>query len=159
MSLDEWLLALHVLSAFAFVAGMVLFWVLILAVRGTDTADGTIRMEPVVKVGNAAVGIGAGGTIVLGVWLAFSYGGYEIWDPWIVAALVLWAVATALGQRTGKAYLQGMNKARELDAAGERGPDAELLALNQTTEGLLFHAAASIVVLLILADMIWKPGA
>ena len=72
MSLDEWLLALHVLSAFAFVAALVLFSVLIVAVRRTDTPAGTIRMEPLAKIGNAAAAIGAGGTIVLGIWLAFS---------------------------------------------------------------------------------------
>ncbi len=101
MSFDDWILSLHVLSAFAYVAGMVIFWVLIVAVRRTDTPEGTIRMEPIVKVGNAAVGIGAGGTIVLGIWLAFSYGGYDIWDGWIIAAIVLWALAAAVGQRTG----------------------------------------------------------
>ena len=107
MSFDDWILALHVLSAFAYVAGMVLFWVLIVAVRRTDTPDGTIRMEPVVKVGNAAVGIGAGGTIVLGIWLAFSVGGYDIWDGWIIAALVLWVIAAAIGRRTGEEYQRG----------------------------------------------------
>ena len=159
MSFDAWMLALHVLSAFAFVAGLVLFWVLIVAVRRTDTPEETIRMEPMVKVGNAAVGVGAGGTIILGIWLAFSYGGYDIWDPWIIAALVLWAVAGALGQRTGVAYMQGMNKAKELEAAGQTGPNAELLSLNRTTNGVLFHAATSVVVLAIVIDMIWKPGA
>jgi uncharacterized membrane protein len=58
VSFDDWVLALHVLSAFAWVAGIVLFWVLIAAVRGTDTAEGTLRMEPVVRVGNASVPIG-----------------------------------------------------------------------------------------------------
>ena len=130
MSLDEWILALHVLSAFSFVAGLVLFWVLVVAVRTTDTPDGTIRMEPIVKVGNAATGIGAGGTLIFGIWLAFSYGDYDIWDPWIVAALVLWVVTGALGQRTGVAYMQGMNKAKELergrpDGAECRAPRAE----------------------------------
>jgi uncharacterized membrane protein len=33
VSFDEWALALHVLSAFAYVGGIVLFWVLIMAVR------------------------------------------------------------------------------------------------------------------------------
>jgi uncharacterized membrane protein len=159
VSLDDWILALHVLSAFAFVAGMVVFWVLIVAVRRTDTPEGTIRMEPIVKVGNAAVGIGAGGTIVLGISLALSYGGYEIWDGWIIAAIVLWLIGTALGQRTGNAYMQGMKKAQELQAAGQTGPSAELLALNRTQNGVLFHALATVVVLLILIDMIWKPGA
>jgi uncharacterized membrane protein len=159
VSFDDWLLALHVLSAFAYVAGMVLFWVLIVAVRKTDTPEGTTRMGPIVKVGNAAVGIGAGGTIVLGIWLAFSVGGYDIWDGWIIAALVLWVLAAAAGSRTGAEYMAGMKKAEELQAAGQTGPNAELLAINRTQRGVVLHAVASVLVLLILIDMIWKPGA
>ena len=153
------MLALHVLSAFAYVAGMILFWVLVVAVRQTDTPEGTIRMEPVVKVGNAAVGIGAGGTILLGIWLAFSVGGYDIWDGWIIAALVLWVVAAAIGRRTGAEYTKGLTKAQELQAAGQTGRNAELLALNRTSNGVVLHFLASLVVLLIILDMIWKPGA
>ena len=159
MSFDDWMLALHVLSAFAWVAGMILLWVLIVAVRRTDTAEGTIRVEPIVKVGNASIGIGMGGTIALGIWLAFSVGGYNIWDGWIIAALVLWAISAPIGQRTGAAYLQGMNKARELQKAGQAEPNAELLALNRTSSGVILHFLGSVVVLLILIDMIWKPGA
>jgi uncharacterized membrane protein len=159
VSFDAWLLALHVLTAFAYVAGIVLFWILVVAVRKIDTPEGTIRMEPVVKVGNAAVGVGAIGTIVLGIWLAFALDGYAIWDGWIIAALVLWAVSGAFGQRTGVAYMQGMTKAKELDAAGRPGPDAELLALNRTSNGVLFHFLTSVAVLLLLLDMIFKPGA
>jgi uncharacterized membrane protein len=159
VSFDEWVVALHVLSAFAYVAGLVLFWVLIVAVRRADTPADTIRMEPAVKVGNAAIGIGAGGTIILGIWLAFSYGDYDIWDGWIIAALVLWVIAAAIGSRTGSAYMQGMRKAQELHAAGQSGPNAELLALNRTSNGVVAHALTSLVVLLILITMIWKPGA
>ena len=159
MSFDDWLLALHVLAAFAYVAAVVLFWILIVAVRKIDTPEETIRMGPIVNVGNAAVGIGAGGTIVFGIWLAFALDGYAIWDGWIIAALILWAIAGAVGQRTGAAYMQGMTKAKELEAAGQRGASAELLALNRTSQGVLMHAAASVVILLILLDMIFKPGA
>jgi hypothetical protein len=156
---DDWLLALHVLSAFAYVAGLVLFWVLIVAVRKTDTPGGTIRMEPIVKVGNAAVGIGAGGTILLGIWLAFRLDSYAIWDGWIVAAIVLWVISMPIGRRTGEEYNRGMAKAKELEAAGQTGPSEELLALNRTSTGVVTHTLASAVVLLILLDMIFKPGA
>jgi uncharacterized membrane protein len=159
MGLDQWVLALHVLSAFAFVAGVVLFWVLIVAVRKTDTPEGTTRMEPIVKVGNASIGIGAGGTIIFGIWLAFSVGDYDIWDGWIIAAIVLWLATGAVGQRTGQAYLQGMNKARELHKAGQTGPNADLLALNRTQNGVVLHTVATLLLLLLLIDMIWKPGA
>jgi hypothetical protein len=159
VSLDQWILALHVLSAFALVAALVLFWVMIVAVRRTDTPEGTIRMAPVAKVGNAAAGIGGGGTIVFGVWLAFSVGGYDIWDGWIIAAIVLWFVATGVGGRTGKEYMVGMKKAEELRAGGQTGPSTELLAINRTQRGVVLHAVGSLVTLLILIDMIWKPGA
>jgi hypothetical protein len=159
VSFDDWILALHLLSAFAYVAGMIVFWVLIVAVRKTDTPGGTIGMAPVVKVGTIATGVGAVGTIVFGLWLTFSVGGYRIWDFWIIAALVLWAIAGGLGGRTGKAYMEGMTKAQELEAAGQTGSNAELLALNRTQTGLLLHTASSIALLLLLVDMIWKPGA
>jgi uncharacterized membrane protein len=159
VSFDSWILALHVLSAFVYVAGVVLFWVLVVAVRRTDTPEGTMRMEPVVMVGNIVVGLGAGGTIILGIWLAFSVGGYDIWDGWIIAALVLWMISTPLGQRTGAAYMQGMNKAQELQRADETGPSTELLALNRTSSGVFLQFLWSVVVLLLLLDMIWKPGA
>jgi uncharacterized membrane protein len=159
VSFDAWVLALHVLSAFAYIAGIVLFWVLIVAVRKIDTPDATIRMEPVVKVGNAAVGVGAVGTIVLGIYLAFALDGYAIWDGWIIAALVLWALAGATGQRTGVAYMEGMTKAKELEAVGQSGSSPELLALNRTPNGVLLHLLTSVVALLLVLDMIFKPGA
>ncbi|HEV3480492.1 MAG TPA: hypothetical protein VG144_13730 [Gaiellaceae bacterium] len=52
-----------------------------------------------------------------------------------------------------------MKKAQELRAAGETGPNAELLALNRTTAGVVLQALISVLVLLIIIDMIWKPGA
>jgi hypothetical protein len=159
VTLDDWVLALHVLSAFAYISGIVLFWVLIVAVRRIDTPGDTIRMEPVVKVGNVAVAIGAIGTLALGIWLAFALDGYAIWDGWIIAALVLWAIAGAAGQRTGVAYMRGMTKAKELDAAGRAGSSPELFALNRTTNGVAFHAVVSIAALLLVLDMIFKPGA
>lgn len=116
-------------------------------------------MAPIVKVENAAVGIGATGTIVVGIYLAFALDSYAIWDRWIIAALVLWVLSAELGRRTGAAYMQGMDKAKELDTAGEAGANAELLALNRTSAGVRLHALTSLAVLLILIDMIFKPGA
>ena len=159
MSFDQWMISLHVLAAFSLVAGSTLFWVLVVAVRRIDTPDDTLRLGPVAKVGNATIGIGMGGTIILGIYLAFAVDSYAIWDGWILAALVLWIVGAALGRRVGEAYMQGPRKALELKEAGETGPNAELLALNRTSRGVLFHALTSAVLLLILIDMIWKPGA
>jgi len=159
VSLDDWILALHVLSAFAYVGGLVLFWVLVVAVRRTDLPEATIRMEPVVKVGNVTVGVGAVGTILFGIWLAIAFDRYQVWDGWVIAAIVLWAISLGTGQRTGAAYMKGMTRAQELQTSGQPGPSAELLALNRTSNGLLMHFLTTVAVALILLDMIWKPGA
>jgi len=159
VSFDQWMLAFHVLAAFSLVAGSTLFWVLVVAVRRIDTPDDTLRLGPVARGGNATIGVGMGGTIILGVYLAFAVDGYALWDGWIIAALVLWFVGAALGRRVGEAYMQGPKKALELKEAGQTGPNAELLALNRTSRGVLLHALTSLVLLLIIIDMIWKPGA
>ena len=159
MGLDQWMLAFHVLSAFSLIAGLILFWVLIVAGRRIDTPGDTLRLGPVAKVGNAAVGVGMGGTIVFGIYLAFAIDGYALWDGWILAALVLWFVGAALGRRTGAEYIRAPKKAMELEESGQTGPNAELLALNRTSRGVLLQTLTSLVALLILIDMIWKPGA
>jgi len=159
VSFDDWVLALHVLSAFSLVAGLVLFWVIVVAVRRIDTPGDTLRLGPIAKVGNATVGAGMGGTIIFGVWLAFSVGSYDIWDGWILAAIVLWFVGAALGRRTGEAYMEGPKLAEKLESAGQTGRSEELLLVNRTSQGLLMHTLTSLVVLAIIIDMIWKPGA
>jgi hypothetical protein len=55
--------------------------------------------------------------------------------------------------------MEGMNKAKELRAAGQTGASPELLAVNRTTRGVVLHLLVSVAVLLLLIDMIWKPGA
>jgi uncharacterized membrane protein len=159
VSFDDWMLALHVLSAFSLVAGLIVYWVIIVAVRRTDSPEQMLRMGPVAGVARATIGIGALGTLVPGIWLALSYGGYELWDGWIIAGLVLWVITMGLDDRTRAAYAHGVRKARELQTSGQLGPSAELLTLNRTTRGLVLQTAATIGVLLILVDMIWKPGA
>ena len=159
MGFDDWILALHVLSAFSLVAGLVLFWALIVVGRRIDTPADTLALSPVAKVGSATVGVGMVGTIVFGVWLAFSVGNYDIWDGWIIAAIVLWFIGSGLGRQTGKEFLAAPMKAAELQSAGQTGSNQELLALNRTSRGVLLQTLTSLVVLLILIDMIWKPGA
>jgi hypothetical protein len=55
--------------------------------------------------------------------------------------------------------MRGTNKARELQTGGQTGPNAELLALNRTSSGVILQFLLSVVVILVLIDMIWKPGA
>jgi hypothetical protein len=159
VELNGWILALHLLSAFALVGAIVLFWILIVAGWNMDTPGPVVRLSPIARVGVVAVAIGSVGTIVFGLWLAISLDAYHPWDGWVIAAIVLWAVAGGTGGRSGKEYNRAGERAGELLADGNTGPNAELLALNRTRTGLLMHSVTSLAVLLLLIDMIWKPGA
>jgi hypothetical protein len=159
VELNDWILALHLLSAFAMVGAVVLFWILIVASWNVDTPGPVLRLTPVARVGVAAVTIGSIGTIVFGIWLAISLEAYQPWDGWVIAAIVLWAVAGGVGGRSGKVFNLAPERAAELQGAGQTGPDAELLALNRSRTGLIMHSVVTLAVLLLLVDMIWKPGA
>jgi hypothetical protein len=135
VSLDAWIQALHLLSAFALVGGMVVLWFGYLVLRADGGASAGLGR--LFKVGSVVVGISITGTLVFGVWLSISLSGYEPWDGWVIAALVLWAIAGGTGDRAGKL---------SQEPGGVR-------------QALLLHAVSSLAIVLILIDMIWKPGA
>jgi hypothetical protein len=147
------------LSAAALVGAIVLFWILIVASWNIDTPGPVLRLVPLARVGVAGVTIGSVGTIVFGLWLAISLAAYHPWDGWVIAAIVLWAVAGGAGGRSGKEFTRAPERAAQLEAEGRTGPDPELLAVNRTRAGLMLHSVTTLAVLLLLIDMIWKPGA
>jgi hypothetical protein len=135
----DWLLSLHLLSAILLGGAMTGYWALVLGTRpagATLTPTGAERLNRPLTV---AVSVGALGTIVFGVWLAIVQDAYHVWDGWIVAAIVLWAAGTGLGQRAGTAF-------------AAPGPLAR-------RKGLVLQAASSAAILAVLVLMIWKPGA
>jgi uncharacterized membrane protein len=159
VSVHDWLLFLHVLSAFILVSALVLFTFLIAFLWKTDLPSDIARVSGISRLGNALVGIGMTGVLVLGIILAFEADSYAIWDPWIVAALVLWALMGELGRRTGLAYAATGARAGALVAEGRDAPNAELGAMFRSSRGLGFHVATLAVTTLLLLDMIFKPGA
>jgi hypothetical protein len=159
MSLNDWLLFLHILSAFMLVAAEVLFTFLIASLWKRDVPSDIARVSGISRLGNVLVGIGAGGVLILGIALAFEADSYAIWDPWIVAAIVLWFAFAELGRRTGKAYDAAGARARALVNEGRDEPNPELGAMFRSPAGLGFHLASVAVLLLLLLDMIYKPGA
>jgi len=159
MTFSDWLLSLHLLSAFALMGTIVLFSIIIVASRGVDTPGATLSIGRIAAVGTKTVIAGVVGTIVFGIWLAIERSHIEVWSGWVLAAIVLWAIGSETSRRAGNEYMRAKTKAEELEAAGQTGPNADLLALNRTSRGLTLHIVATIAFLLILIDMIWKPGA
>jgi cytochrome bd-type quinol oxidase subunit 2 len=133
--LDDWIKVLHLLSAFALVGAMAVLWFAYLVVRADGAASAAVGR--LFKIGTVAVAIGISGTLVFGVWLSISLDGYEPWDGWVIVALVLWAIAGGTGDRAGRV---------------SREPGG-------LQQALVLHAVSSLAIILILVDMIWKPGA
>jgi hypothetical protein len=55
-------------------------------------------------VGEILWDVGGLGTLALGIWLALNRPEYEIWDGWIIGAIVLWLAATGTGQPVSAAF-------------------------------------------------------
>lgn len=159
MDLTDWLIALHVLAAFSLVAALVLFSVVIAFGWGRDRPSEILSLFRVSRVGDVLFAVGAIGTILFGVWLAIQMDEYGIFDGWVIAALVLWALLMETGRREGKLYARSRDRARELSRSGADVADAELQDLQRSQPALLFHVASCVLALLLILDMIWKPGA
>lgn len=138
------LLFLHVLSAFVLVTSEVLFTTTILAGhRAAGARDEPSSPLRLLRFAVPSVAVGSIGVLVFGIWLAIYVDGYEVWDGWILAAIVLWAVWGALGGYIGKIV-------RRAEARGEVVPRSRLVTLD---------VASWALVVLLLLDMIFKPGA
>jgi hypothetical protein len=134
MSTYEWLLFLHLLAAFLLVSGLVAYSVLVLSSGGAPVSRAL--GPPALALWN----VGGLGTLVFGVWLALNVDGYELWDGWIIAALVLWLVGSGAAGRLGAAVRDG---------ASVQGIDGA-----RAMVGVM-----ALATLLLLLDMIFKPGA
>jgi hypothetical protein len=139
VQLYDWLIFLHVLSAFLAVGALTALWALVLSSSG---AAPMLSPGSAMRFGRAAgilVGVGMMGAIIFGIWLAIDVDGYELWDPWILISLVIWAISGWAGGQAGKAFAG--------DPVGGR------------QAGIRYQAINSVGLFVILILMIWKPGA
>ena len=140
MDLNDWILALHLLSAVALIGAEVLFSIMVVSLWRSSDAPRIASTMPLARVGTVLVGIGFAGTIVFGVWLAISLDRYQPWDGWIIAALVLWAIGGYTGQKAGEGYAAGGQRAAELTAQGTT-TSPELAETFGATRAFWFHNA------------------
>jgi hypothetical protein len=153
VSFFDWMLAFHLLSAFAVAAALVLFSVLVFSGRRMTTLEQTRTLFRVAPIGGVLITAGIGLVFVFGVILALDSDTFDIWDGWIIAGIVLWAVFAGVGQLSGKYYTDVQKLAEQ------EGNEAEVLARLRASTGALLHLATIALFLLILLDMIFKPGA
>ena len=125
-------LFLHLLSAASLFAALVCFSAVVLGAR-----------LPVAVVGKLLPfwHVGLVGVFVFGLALAIDIDEYDPWDVWVLIAIGLWMAAGATGDKVPPAYRE----------SGGQGPISSQVART--------HWISVVVVLLLLADMVWKPWA
>jgi hypothetical protein len=152
---SSWILAFHLISAFAVASSLVLYSVLVFSGRRMTTLDETRALFRVAPIGTGLVLAGTGLVLVFGVILALDSDAFNIWDPWVIAAIVLWAAMGRVGQLTGAYY----SAAEDVAKGAGPGAEADVLARLRASKGANLHLATVAIFLLILLDMIFKPGA
>jgi hypothetical protein len=129
----DFLLTAHLLSAaIAFVTIMMF----------SAWATGAVAPRGHFLLADAAWNVSGAGLLIFGVWLALYVDGYEIWDGWILGALVLFGAASAFGARARMEALEPVG-------GGE-------MSARQVT---IWHWLRTAAVVGILILMVWKPGA
>ena len=158
MSLNDWILSLHLLTAFAYVGAEVVFNAMIVALWRTDSTRRVASFMTVSRIATVLVMVGSLGVLVFGVWLSITKDPYDPWDLWIVASLVLWAIAGWLGSQVGNGYgSASLEAVKQAEAGIDKTP-----ALAETfgpSRIFWLHVLSNVAILLIVVLMIWKPGA
>jgi hypothetical protein len=133
VSTYDWLLFLHLLGAAAVFSALALFTAGLLGTQA-ERPDGDVLLRPLVRVGGVLFDVGGLLLVVFGIWLAYE-ADYGLSEGWVLAALVVYVVAAFAGTRT-RIRLRGA-----MEHAGA------------------FYAVTLASVLVLLALMIFKPGA
>lgn len=130
----ETLLFLHVLAAAALFGTIVAF---------SAVALGATVDRRSIAIANVLWGGALILTLILGLALAIDYDAYELWDGWVLAAIVLWLAAGGTGDAAQRGLRDG----------GEGG------VLTMESRQRLMHWIRVAIVVALLVIMVWKPGA
>jgi uncharacterized membrane protein len=158
VSLYDWLLFLHVTGAFFLLGGIVVAGILnVVAIAKDRRPSEVATLFGLIRFAVPLIGIGLLLTLAIGLWLVheadFGYG-----DGWIVVSLVLWVVATALGNIDGRYQRKTGELAQRLAAEGD-APSGELRARLRNPVALAISYGSGLLAFAVLGIMIWKPGA
>jgi uncharacterized membrane protein len=153
----SWLLFLHITGAFLFLGGAVAAAVFNVSAQTRERPSEVAALMRMTQVVVPIVGLGSIMTLVFGLWLVHDVG-YGYGDGWIVAAIILWAVAAGLGGAGGKRERETRVLAERLAAEGD-SPSSELRARMRDPAAIAMSYGAGIALLVVLVLMIWKPGA
>jgi uncharacterized membrane protein len=153
----HWLLVFHVAGGLLALGGATIAGIFNIAALRRERPSEIATLFSLTRIAVIAVMAGMPIALVFGLWLV-SDANYGWGDTWIVAALILWVVANALGGAGGKRDKRTRQLAEQLAAQGDQ-PSGELQARLRDPVSLALSWGSGLAVVAILALMIWKPGA
>ena len=157
MSLYQWLLFFHVTGAFFLIGGIVIAGILgVAAIVKNRRPSEVAALYGLIRFAVPLIGAGLVLTLAIGLWLVDN-AGYGYGETWIVAAIVLWVVASALGNIDGKYQRQTGELAQRMAAEDDR-PSPELQARLRNPQALAISYGSGLMAFAVLGLMIWKPG-
>lgn len=152
MTRYETLLVLHIASAFAFAAAYTMVSALLLACLRVGGRASALSLLRLARPADALAWIGAIGTLVFGLALVFDTTSYELWDGWIIGALLLWAITEEAIRREDLLFKKGRQVVRAGDVA-------DLRDVLHSRHAIALHLVGGGSLLGLLVLMVYKPGA
>ena len=157
MSTYQWLLALHVSGAFLLLGGGVLAATFNVSALRSERPSEIALFLGLTRIAVVAVALGALLTLVIGLWLVGDRD-YSFSEVWVWLSLVLWVAAVWAGQTGGKRDRGTRHLAERLSAETNIAtPELRARLRDPVSLSLSYGSGAALVV--VLALMIWKPGA
>jgi uncharacterized membrane protein len=144
-------------GAFLVVGGATLAGIFNIAALRRDVPSEIAVLFRLTRVAVVSVMVGMTVALIFGLWLVADLGYVKWSNGWVIAALILWVVANALGSSGGKRDKETRELAEQLATQGDQ-PSPELRARLRDPLTLALSWGSGLVVLAILALMIWKPG-
>jgi uncharacterized membrane protein len=158
VNLYDWLLFFHVTGAFFLLGGIVIAGILNLVAIMKDRRPSQVAsLYGLIRFAVPLIGAGLLLTLAIGLWLV-NEADYGFGEAWIVSAIVLWVLASVLGNIDGKYQRQTGELARRLAAEGD-APSSELRARLRDPRALAISYGSGLMAFAVLGIMIWKPGA
>jgi uncharacterized membrane protein len=153
----HWLLIFHMAGAFLVLGGAMVAGIFNVAALRRERPSEIVVLFRLTQIAARAITLGMFVALAFGIWLVADLDFVKWSNAWVIIALILWVVASALGGAGGRREDETRRFAQQLAADGDT-PSAELRARMRDPLTLALSWGSGLAVIAILAVMIWKPG-
>lgn len=148
-------LLIHLLGAFAFIAGVVTTGVSFEVARRRHTALEVAALLRVARIGAILAGVGGVVLLLGGLWLAGDLNLYR--TRWLQASILAFLLSLLLGMAGGRRPRKARELAQQI-ASGGGGDADEMRRLLNDRAARVTNWTAALLAVAVLVLMIWQPA-